>query len=285
MLLDADRDPRWAARQRRPRDPHAAWVTDTYRLGPAHACEHCGRSIRQAWWKGARPECVLDVEGPIDPAGVSQRWMAWWWDDRRPLADRIDTHDSEHLARGDLLFVMHPCELPAHRPTAQPPAPPIRRAPPHMSTPQFGTPAPPGEGARNDDLVGHLLLITVTEKKTGLATSAGVADVVVADVVELDTGNEHPGNFLFGKVLFGQLSVGVTYLGKIEKGTAQPGKSAPWVFTTLHEDPAAFQSATQYLAYKASQVAAAPAPVPAAAPAPAFPPAATAAAAAPPWAA
>lgn len=289
MLTDADRDPRWAPRRRRERDPLGAWVTDTYQIGPAHACGHCGRPVRQAWWKGARPDCVLYVEHVVDPAGVSQRWPAWWWNDRRPLQDRIAPHDPDHLARGDLLFVMHPCELPAHRPTAHPPAPPTRKAPPHMSTPQFGTPAPPGEGARNEDLMGHLLLITVTEKKTGLITSNGPADVVVADVVELDTGAEHAGNFLFGKVLFGQLSVGVTYLGRLEKGAAQPGKSAPWIFATAHEDPAAVQSATQYLAYKASQVAAAPAPVPAAPavpPAPAFPPAATAApAAAPPWAA
>jgi hypothetical protein len=283
VLTDADRDPAWAPRDRPPRDPHDTWITDTFRLGPTRPCGHCGSPVRQAWWKGARPELLLYVEGPHDPAGVHPHWLAWWWNDRRPLQDRIARHDTEHLARGDLLFLMHPCEDPAYRPAPTAP-PPNRKASPRMTT--FGTPAPPGEGVKNDELVGHLLLITVTEKKTGVVTSNGPADVVVADVVELDTGAEHIGNFLFGRVLFGQLAAGVTYLGRIEKGVQQPGKSAPWIFTTAHEDPAAVQTAQQYLAYKASS-APAPAAAPAAPPAPSFPPAQAAApatAAAPPWA-
>lgn len=244
-------DGAWPPRSLVARDPDGPWITATYRLGPSHPCQHCGRAVRQAWWKGGRPEVVLDLEGPLDPAGVHFHWLAWWWDDRRPLQDRVAGYDGEHLARGDLLFVMHPCEDPAYRPLPAGPAQPTREAPPHMTT--FGTPATPGEGVKNDELMGHLLLIAVTEKKTGVVTTNGPADVVVADVVELDTGAEHPGNFLFGRVLFGQLSAGVTYLGRIEKGVQQPGKSAPWIFTSAHEDAAAVLTAQQYLAYKAAQ--------------------------------
>jgi hypothetical protein len=156
-----------------------------------------------------------------------------------------------------------------------------------VTAPTFGTARPPGEGASNADLQGKLLLITVTEKKVGFATNAGVTDVVVADVVDLTGGEEHPDNFLFGKVLFGQFEVGVTYLGTIGKGVAKPGQSAPWLFTGAETDPAAVATAQQYLAYKATQASAA---APAAAPAPAAPAAspfgggAPAAGGAAPWA-
>ena len=263
------------------RDPDGDWVARYTRGGvlrAARPCRRCGQSVRLAVTDGI----PLHVEPlPLPAAGVRSSWPAFWWHDTWGLTDRVPVGDDRRTAAGELLYVLHPCDHPT------PTAPPTRERETRVTAPTFGTPRPPGDGVKNEDLQGKLLLIKVTEKKTGVATSSGAADVVVADIADLTGGEEHLGNFLFGKVLFGQFEVGVTYLGYIGKGVAQPGKSAPWLFTGAETDPAAVAQATQYLNYKASQAPApAPTPAPAAAPAASpFPPAAAAApAAAAPWA-
>jgi len=256
-------------------DPLAAQVAPIYgdRLGIPRPCRWgCGQNTRQAWEKG-RIEIVIDVDGPIPPEQVSHEWPALWWHPRRGWSSR----SKNSIADGRLLFVMHPCESRAYRPTVT--DAPSTEKEPRMTAPTFGTPGTPGEGVGNDELMGKLLLITVTEKRLGIVTTAGVTDCLATDIVDLESGAVHTDNLLFGKVLFGQLKPGTTYLGRIGKGVAQPGKSAPWLFTGAEEDPAAVATATQYLTYKAANTGA-PAPAPAT---PAFVPPADAAT--PPWAA
>lgn len=262
-----------------PYDPNAlrrARASDD-ELGPVRPCRKCGLPTRQAH-HGGRVTYQVDVEGPHDPRCPDHR-TASWWSPRWGHTSRVRGDDERHLAEGNELFVLHVDHCPAESITSD--ASPTKGTP-RMTAPQFGTPGTPGEGVGNEQLQGKLLLITVNEKRIGVVTSAGATDCLATDIVDLETGEEHTDNLLFGKVLFGQLKPGTTYLGRIGKGVAQPGKSAPWLFTGAEGDPAAVATATQYLAYKAGQQ-------PAAAPAtPAFvPPAATLApaAAAPPWAA
>jgi hypothetical protein len=268
-------DPDWEPRPHTPPDlSEAQTALHGDRLGAPRPCRTCGRPIRQAAEKGRRScNLVLDVEGPYDPPTVPYPQVhGIWWHHRHGLSDRIPRGDQRHQAEGAHLFVLH-----TH---PKPPAPPTEGTPRTMTAP-FGTARPPGDGVKNEDLEGKLLLLKVTEKRLGVVTTSGAADVVVADVTDLESGEEHPGNFLFGKVLFGQLETGTTYLGRIGKGVAQPGKSAPWLWTDA-ADADSVAKANQYLAWKAQQNPASPStPAPAATPAAA--PAATAAA--PPWAA
>jgi len=123
-----------------------------------------------------------------------------------------------------------------------------------------------GEGAKPANLEGHLLLIEPAEYKTGITTSMGDADAIACAVVDLDTGTEYPDTLFFGAALRASLrpQIGKKVLARMGKGTAKPGKSAPWILIDATTDPAAVAKATAYLA---SGVAApATPPVPAAAP-------------------
>jgi hypothetical protein len=107
-----------------------------------------------------------------------------------------------------------------------------------------------GEGAKAADLEGHLLLIEPTEYKTGLPTSMGDADAIACSVVDLDTNQEFPDTLFFAAALRASLrpQIGKKVLARMGKGTAKPGKSAPWILIDATADPAAVAKATAYLA-------------------------------------
>lgn len=238
-----------------------------YVMGGIRPCRDCTKPVR--------PSVVaMALRVPIEPWPVPadtvppQLWAhAWHWDNHR-------TGWSEHHGRT--------CTTPTYLAHFCGENQPAREG---DSMTQFGTPKPPGDHVSADELQGHPLLIKVTEIVRGMVTSNGTADAVRCEVVVLDTGAKHDDALLFGKVLVTQFEAGVTYLGSIGKGVAQPGKSAPWLFTDGQGDPAALQLATGYLAHVASTgPAAAPAAAPAFVPPQAAPAAAPAAAGAPPWA-
>lgn len=100
-------------------------------------------------------------------------------------------------------------------------------------TDMFTGPASPS-GIQWADLEGCLLLLKVTDYRTGIVTSLGEKDAVEADVTVLDgtdAGTLHESVLVFPKVLIGQLKprIGGMVLGRLGKGTAKPGQSAPWL--------------------------------------------------------
>jgi hypothetical protein len=95
----------------------------------------------------------------------------------------------------------------------------------------------PGEltGLTWENYVGRLMLLTPTEKVTGISTTVGTKDAIRADIVVLD-GPNSPEQFrdalVFPLVLQGQLrtnvATGRTVLGRLGQGDKKPGQNAPW---------------------------------------------------------
>lgn len=143
----------------------------------------------------------------------------------------------------------------------------------------FAQPAP---STSNDikivDFVGHLILFYPREHRMGVQTSNGPADPIVADVVILthpDGPKAEADILIFQKVLISSLKSSIggdPVLARLARGTAKPGKSAPYVLQPYDQNDAAY--ATQYLdsvggnPFPAFQAAAQAAPAPVAVPAP-----------------
>ena len=125
-----------------------------------------------------------------------------------------------------------------------------------------------GANIKPADLLGHLLIITPVEYKTGIQTSLGETDAIEVNIVDLDTSEEHNSVLFFNVALKSALkpNIGKQVLARMGQGAAKPGKSAPWVLVTATDDPAAVAKATSYIAggFAAAGVAAPSAPVAAA---------------------
>ncbi|MGA0894618.1 MAG: hypothetical protein ACO3S5_08325 [Ilumatobacteraceae bacterium] len=129
----------------------------------------------------------------------------------------------------------------------------------------YAIPAAPGTSDDGlpalSELLGVLLRIEVVEAVAVMETSFGPASPVRVNVVALDgdkKGQAWPDSLLFPRVLVSQLkpSVGQVVLGRLGKGSAKPGKSAPWLLEAPTADDIAV--AQRYDAHVAKQAAAAP---------------------------
>lgn len=98
-------------------------------------------------------------------------------------------------------------------------------------------------GDKLTDLEGVAVLIRANKYTENMQTQHGPANCIEADWVELDgpgQGTEHSG-LIFSTVIVNSLrrymeqgqnlSVGV-----VEKGTAKPGKNAPWLLNPLNDE-------------------------------------------------
>ncbi|GAA3765690.1 hypothetical protein [Micromonospora maritima] len=99
----------------------------------------------------------------------------------------------------------------------------------------FDAPATSTGGAITD-FDGALLLVTPTEIRENVPTKNGPSDATVADVQVVDgpqAGTELKSILVFQKILQKQLrpkvGTGRMVLGRLGKGTATPGKTAPWI--------------------------------------------------------
>lgn len=119
-------------------------------------------------------------------------------------------------------------------------------------TQTFEAPASQTESVRPADLLGHLLIITPREYRTGINTSLGVAEAIEVDLVDLDTNTEHNSVLFFNIALRGSLrgKIGERVLARMGQGIATPGKSAPWILLAANQDTEAISKATNYLAGK-----------------------------------
>ena len=102
----------------------------------------------------------------------------------------------------------------------------------------YAMPASPGTSEDGlpplAELLGVLLRIEVLEAVASMETSFGPASPVRCNVVALDGANKGTAwgdSLIFPRVLVSQLkpSVGQVVLGRLGKGSAKPGKSAPWL--------------------------------------------------------
>ena len=122
-----------------------------------------------------------------------------------------------------------------------------------------------GANVKPADLLGHLLIISPVEYKTGIQTSLGETDAIEVNIVDLDTSEEHNSVLFFNVALKSALkpNIGKQVLARMGQGTAKPGKSAPWVLVTATDDPAAVAKATSFIAggFAAAGAAAPSAPV------------------------
>lgn len=143
----------------------------------------------------------------------------------------------------------------------------------------FAQPAPStSSDTKIVDFVGHLILFYPREHRMGVQTSNGPADPIVADIVILthpDGPKAEADILIFQKVLISSLKSSIggdPVLARLARGTAKPGKSAPYVLQPYDQNDAAY--ATQYLdsvggnPFPAFQAAAQAAPAPVAVPAP-----------------
>jgi hypothetical protein len=128
----------------------------------------------------------------------------------------------------------------------------------------YALPAAPGTGDGDKlpalaDLLGVLLRIEVLETLTNIETTFGPASPVRCNVVALDgdhKGETFEDSLIFPRVLVSQLkpSVGKVVLGRLGKGSAKPGKSAPWLLQAATEEDIAV--ARKYDAHVAKKAAA-----------------------------
>jgi hypothetical protein len=98
----------------------------------------------------------------------------------------------------------------------------------------FQDPSPSGDTFPANDLLGALLLFTVTEDCPEMNTTNGVAKPVRANVAVLDgprKAERFEDALIFPKLLAGSLRthVGAMVLGRLKQGVAKPGQSAPYV--------------------------------------------------------
>lgn len=129
---------------------------------------------------------------------------------------------------------------------------------------EFGKPAA-SEGLSWETLNGALLLFEVTGQEQGVQTDFGPKDPIVVNVAVLDgpnKGAEYDGSFVFPKVLISQLkpNMGRKVLGRLGQGQAKKGQKPPWKLTAATAEDT--EVGKRYLAYKASQGVATPAPGP-----------------------
>jgi hypothetical protein len=123
----------------------------------------------------------------------------------------------------------------------------------------YADPAAPGATGDNlelKELNGSLLLIEVLGIKEDIATKFGAADAISANVAVLDgakKATEYNDTLIFPKMLVGQLrpSIGGKVVARLGQGTAQAGKSAPWILTAATD--ADKETAGKFEAYKATQ--------------------------------
>ena len=127
-----------------------------------------------------------------------------------------------------------------------------------------------GANVKPADLLGHLLIISPVEYKTGIQTSLGETDAIEVNIVDLDTSEEHNSVLFFNVALKSALkpNIGKQVLAKIGQGVAKPGTSATWILVNATDDPVAVAKATSFIA-GGFAAAGASAPTPAAAVAPA----------------
>ena len=119
-----------------------------------------------------------------------------------------------------------------------------------MTTP-FAAPAvSESSNAKPADLEGHVLIIKPLAYKTGSQTSLGEAEAIECDLIDLDTSTLHPSVLFFNVALRNALrpNIGNQVLARIGKGTAKPGKSAPWILINATDNQADIDKATNYLA-------------------------------------
>ena len=125
-----------------------------------------------------------------------------------------------------------------------------------------------GANVKPADLLGHLLIISPVEYKTGIQTSLGETDAIEVNIVDLDTSEEHNSVLFFNVALKSALkpNIGKQVLARIGQGVAKPGKSAPWILVNATDDPVAVAKATSFIAggFAAAGAAAPSAPVAAA---------------------
>jgi hypothetical protein len=119
----------------------------------------------------------------------------------------------------------------------------------------FADPSTGGDKLPLDDLNGSLLYIEALSFETGIDTVNGVTDAVRANVVALDgarKGERFDDALIFPRVLRSSLrpNIGQKTLGRLTKGTAKPGKSAPWVLEPANDAEKAIGQ--KYLAYAAT---------------------------------
>lgn len=123
-----------------------------------------------------------------------------------------------------------------------------------FETSQFSQPAAP-DIFKPDAHEGRLLLLWPTGVETGIQTDYGASDAVrCSQIVVLDgpSAGTDEGTFdealVFPSVLRNTLrpsiGTGKPVLGRLEKGSAKPGKSAPWLLKPFTEADA--QLASQY---------------------------------------
>lgn len=294
-------------------------------LGRIQPCLHCGRPVRRIDEQSRRVmRLSYDVEGPVDPAAVTDpHWPASWWHPVNGLSDRINLlpqDDPRHQARGSVLYVMHPCVVLRHRPGAAPqppapapdPAPPIPQREEHMTTPD---PFAGGDGVPavsfKEAPIGTTITLTVTKAPELVQELVyGTKDKATWPLKVGETGPPQPKmaavvqglvdgeeralwaskpSAMFAAIKEAQVAAGATIA---------PGGTLSVRFTALEPTTnAAFNDKKLYQAHYAppsvfgEQAAPAPAAAPVAAPVADFPPAApatpaqpVAAAAAPPWA-
>jgi hypothetical protein len=107
-----------------------------------------------------------------------------------------------------------------------------------------------GANVKPADLLGHLLIISPVEYKTGIQTSLGETDAIEVNIVDLDTSEEHTSVLFFNVALKSALkpNIGKQVLARIGQGVAKPGKSAPWILVNATDDPTAVAKATSYIA-------------------------------------
>ncbi len=130
----------------------------------------------------------------------------------------------------------------------------------------YAMPASPGTSEDSlpplAELLGVLLRIEVLEAVASMETSFGPASPVRANVVALDGANKGTAwgdSLIFPRVLVSQLkpSVGQVVLGRLGKGSAKPGKSAPWLLEAPTGDDIAVAQRYDAHVAKSAPVAAA----------------------------
>ena len=130
----------------------------------------------------------------------------------------------------------------------------------------FSPPSMNESGPKVADLAGQLLIITPTDYKIGIKTIHGDAEAVEVSLVNLDTNKSYESVLFFNVALRSALKskIGQKVLARIGKGTAKPGKSAPWILLDATTDAAALAKANAYLATASAPAPAVAAAVPAA---------------------
>ena len=136
--------------------------------------------------------------------------------------------------------------------------------------PTFNAPAASGsDSLAVKDINGHFVLVYVKSFEENITTVNGPANAVRVNVADLSTGTHHLDVLWFPKVIVGSLrgQIGTMVLAQVGQGTAQPGKSAPWILEDATQNPDVVNAANKWLeanpgVLDGSTPLAAPAPAP-----------------------